>query len=63
MYLFVFISAQASQAHFTSVLCKRESVPRYNRLLRLCMRNKILRSARAKYPIADVVANMRTTAI
>ena len=40
--------SQASQPHVTSVFITRESVSRYKRPLRLCMRNKILRSANAK---------------
>jgi len=45
--------AQVSQAHVTSVLCelsrKMLAVSRYKRPLRLCMRDKILISANAKY--------------
>ena len=35
--------------HVTSVFSLRESVSLYKQPLRLCMRNKILRSANAKY--------------
>ena len=48
---FLLFQPQAPQAHSTRLLCKRtgESVSRYKRPLRLCMRNKMLRSANAKY--------------
>ena len=46
------IKPQAPQAHVTSVLINvlnTEPVSRYKQPFRLCMRNKILRSANAKH--------------
>ena len=50
----ILVGTQASQAHVGSVLHKlafsqESQCPRCKQPLRLCMRNKILRSANAKY--------------